>query len=243
MEQLYKTPSPNSARKFAPFGSVIITGSNSIELTALAQLPEKLGRRERKKEETRQAILTAAAELFRTRGYEASSVEDIAEAADVAKRTLYNTFVSKEEIVIALRFQSFDLHIEKACAMARNGKSPLEAIETFLLATARWASDNPELSQVLFAHGPVMPPPPKFDADGAFPIAMPAFVRGLLELVVLAQRKGELRADVDAHFMVHMIGFVIVYTNLESFRTRMTSNSVKLAKSSFKALLRGLQAP
>lgn len=42
-----------------------------------------VGRRERKKEETRRAILSAAANLFSQRGYEASSIDEIAEAADV----------------------------------------------------------------------------------------------------------------------------------------------------------------
>jgi len=45
----------------------------------------------------RERILAAAAEVFRTQGYDAA-MDDIAAAADVAKQTLYNQFGSKEEL-------------------------------------------------------------------------------------------------------------------------------------------------
>lgn len=56
-------------------------------------------RRERKKEKTRQTIVNVSLALFQKQGFEATSMEQIAEEADIAKGTLYNYFSSKEAII------------------------------------------------------------------------------------------------------------------------------------------------
>ena len=57
------------------------------------------GRRERKKRLTAERIALAAGALFGRRGYEAVSVVEIAEAADVSEQTVYNHFATKEDLV------------------------------------------------------------------------------------------------------------------------------------------------
>ncbi len=57
---------------------------------------------ERRIEEFRARVVKAAAELFATQGIEATKLDDICEAADVAKRTLSNHFATKAEIVDAV---------------------------------------------------------------------------------------------------------------------------------------------
>jgi AcrR family transcriptional regulator len=58
-----------------------------------------VGRRERKKAATRQAIADAALNLFLERGYDRVSVREVAEAADVSTTTLFKHFPSKESLV------------------------------------------------------------------------------------------------------------------------------------------------
>ncbi|MGW1374899.1 TetR/AcrR family transcriptional regulator [Streptomyces sp. NPDC002446] len=60
----------------------------------------KPGLRERKKLQTRQAIRRAAYRLFEEQGYEATSTEQIAEAADVSPSTVFRYFPAKEDIVL-----------------------------------------------------------------------------------------------------------------------------------------------
>ncbi len=60
------------------------------------------GMRQRKRQERHDTIIDAAMELFRDRGYEQTTMEEIAAQADVSPPTLYRYFPRKTELLIAL---------------------------------------------------------------------------------------------------------------------------------------------
>jgi len=85
------------------------------------------GRRERKKLETREALQEAARRLFAEQGYDATTVKEIADAADVAERTFFRYFSAKEDLLLpdlVARFQAF----ERAAAARPAGEPPLTAV-------------------------------------------------------------------------------------------------------------------
>jgi AcrR family transcriptional regulator len=75
------------------------------------QIPPKpaRNRRERRKEEVRRRLFRAAVHLFGTRGFEASTVEDITRAADVGKGTFFNYFRTKEMLLSEWAEQRLDI--------------------------------------------------------------------------------------------------------------------------------------
>jgi AcrR family transcriptional regulator len=64
------------------------------------------GRRERKKRRTRDTIQREAVRLFQEQGFEATTIDQIAEAADVAASTVFHHFATKEDLIIQDEFDS-----------------------------------------------------------------------------------------------------------------------------------------
>lgn len=95
------------------------------------------GLRQRQAQRTRQAIQDAATRLFLASGFPAVSVDEIAAAAEVSKRTLFKYFPSKEDLVIG----GFADHADEAARTVLSrpaGSSPLAALhEHFLDGLAR----------------------------------------------------------------------------------------------------------
>ncbi|MBM7789160.1 TetR family transcriptional regulator [Tenggerimyces flavus] len=88
---------------------------------------ETLGLRERKKRRTREALTDAALALFAERGYERTTVADIAAAADIAPRTFFSYFPNKEAVLFAGTDQRLEL-IAAAFADLPDGLEPVNAI-------------------------------------------------------------------------------------------------------------------
>jgi AcrR family transcriptional regulator len=101
------------------------------------------GLRERKKQQTRQAIHRAAMRLFAERGFDATTIAEIAAAADISPRTFFSYFASKEEAV----FPGFDQALadfDRAMRERPPGTSALEALRRWLTSAARKYSVSPD---------------------------------------------------------------------------------------------------
>ncbi|WP_204165928.1 TetR family transcriptional regulator [Streptomyces sp. NEAU-S7GS2] len=106
----------------------------------------KVGLRERKKIQTRQAIRRAAYRLFEEQGYDATPIDQIAEAADVSPSTVFRYFPTKEDIVLT---DEYDTVLE-AGLRARPGDEPMvESMRRVTVEALREiaAADRGELVQ------------------------------------------------------------------------------------------------
>ncbi len=98
-----------------------------------------MGLRERKKEKTARAIEDAAVRLFAERGFDSTTIADIAEAAEIAPRTFFSYFPSKESVL----FGDFD---ETFSSLAQHLDDRGDA--TFLDAIRIWIADLVEAEGV-----------------------------------------------------------------------------------------------
>ncbi|MBW8483464.1 TetR family transcriptional regulator [Actinomadura parmotrematis] len=90
----------------------------------------EMGLRERKKAETRRAIWHTAMEAFLERGFEETSVAEIALAANISKMTFFNYFGSKEDLVLG----PAEDHVGDDAAVAAQSPEPLRALRDLHLS-------------------------------------------------------------------------------------------------------------
>lgn len=89
------------------------------------------GLRERKKQRTRDALIRAAHELFITQGYDATTVDQIAEAVDVSQRTFFRYFTNKEEVALFVQSMVNSRFYDGFCARPAD-EHPMDSLRRTL---------------------------------------------------------------------------------------------------------------
>lgn len=164
-------------------------------------------RLDRRKQKTRNDVITAAMRLFRRHGFDAVTMEQIAEAADIAKGTLYNHFPVKEAIVAAyLDRESLARNAERVVRMRAlpGTRARLTASLTELIEAVR---AQPAIFERYFTYRTQQMVSLRRDANQVSGLRM---LEG--EIIRLGQERGELRRDLPVEFLeaLYEFSFIVV---------------------------------
>lgn len=150
-------------------------------------------RRERAKETKRRRIAEAAAELFRSRGFDAVSTDEIAARADVAKGTVFRYAPSKAQLLLLV----YESRLEQAVERALEGLNPDGAIDEELAAVflqfLRLYDDDPDLGRRFVREVLLLPPA----AEGPGYDLTVRFIARLADTFAAWRSAGRLADDVD----------------------------------------------
>ncbi|MFD9795738.1 TetR/AcrR family transcriptional regulator [Streptomyces sp. NPDC059070] len=117
-----------------------MASAHSRSLDSLAEdMQPQLGLRERKKLKTRVAIRRATYRLIAAQGYEATTVEQIAEAAEVSPSTVFRYFPTKEDIVLT---DEYDPIMVAELRARPADEPPLESLRQVLVKATRLALEH-----------------------------------------------------------------------------------------------------
>lgn len=97
------------------------------------------GLRERKKARTRWAIQEHALRLFAEQGYEATTVDQIAAAAEISPSTFFRYFATKEDVVVQ---DEFDEQFVEAFRAAGAAQDPIDALRRLVVSAAAEADPH-----------------------------------------------------------------------------------------------------
>lgn len=165
-------------------------------------MEEKIGRREKKKMLSRQAILDAAVREFGHRGFRETSIANIMNAAELGVGTFYNYFESKEEILVCLLERLVE-EVDHALDKGREEhKSSLELLETGCLVTAKFLDEN-RFVLPLFLSASERAALPEGE-EKAMRVITPGFKPVFEEILRQGQEAGEVRQDVPAELIAEM---------------------------------------
>ena len=126
----------------------VFTQQGAPENDAGRRLPNQHAapRRERKKQQTRDALVRAALELFAAKGYEHTAVREITDAVDVSERTFFRHFASKEELALSFVRDRSDALLEALEARPPE-EEPLTALRHAFRESLREITEDSILSQ------------------------------------------------------------------------------------------------
>ncbi|MFI7017112.1 TetR family transcriptional regulator [Streptomyces sp. NPDC050164] len=167
--------------------------------------------RERKKQRTRDALLRAALELFATRGYDETTVDDIAAAVDVSQRTFFRYFAGKEETAFYVP-RLAETQVVEAVRARPPGEAPLEALRRAVLES--WDAINETIEEIV----PVDLHMRVYRVIESTPALLAAHLRRAAELEeelarIIAEREGlDVDADPRPRIIVALFGGVIRVT-------------------------------
>jgi AcrR family transcriptional regulator len=156
----------------------------------VADMPAPLGRRERKKLQTRDRLVECAVALFASQGYDSTTMEDIGECADVSRATVFNYFARKEDIISEV-FTRRRAQLAELVAEAKEATDGApDRLRRALGGLVRVYEDDPATGRAtvrawLRAGGPLLP-----DASASADL--------FADVVRSGQQQGDIRPDLDA---------------------------------------------
>lgn len=168
-------------------------------------MPRKLARQDLEPtgagvDERREEILASAARLFAESGYHATTIDDVAERAGVAKGTVYWYFRSKKALFLAVLRSVSEIYRTELGRAAEGIGSPLGRLEAALRATFTLTATSPEVYDLYFQR--------VVDADEGFAGERERIHEHLREdlraLLEEAVRAGEVRDD-DLETLARMV--------------------------------------
>lgn len=105
---------------------------------------------EEKREESRRIILSAALELFYTKGYEATTTRDIVAKAGILNGSLYNRFKSKEDILLSIVTEMVSDCLEESKKLFADSRDPVLALCLPFSLEVYVASKSPKIAELAF---------------------------------------------------------------------------------------------
>lgn len=161
------------------------------------------GLRERKKAERRTAILEAARASFSTKGFDDTSIEGIAEAAEVSVGTVYNYFTTKSDLLFEMLLTDMRPVIEAGAEMiARTSPGAELPVARLLEHYFRWLDGYDRSLLRRFTAEAILSP--HLD-DRSYYYLEVLLTRQITTMIRALQRSGEIRTDVEAETVAGLV--------------------------------------
>ena len=196
------------------------------------------GIREQKKLDTRQAIMQAAVKLFSEKGFEKTSIEELARAAGIGKGTIYSYFQNKTDILHAFCEDEMVCLHQELTDNADKEIPLLQQMVRIYMSEFRHITENREFGR-LFMQETVFPREVDLERhleneDNYFKLLFP--------LLEKAQERGELRKDIELLYITgHFYGlYLLLVSAWYTGRVRTEEAEIAL-ETLFRQAMEGLQ--
>ena len=194
--------------------------------------------REKKKQETRQAIMQAAITLFAEKGFEKTSIEELAKAAGIGKGTIYGYFQTKNDILHAFCEDELESLHQELTSNADKGIPLLQQMVAIYMSEFHKLIENREFARLFMRQTTF---PRNVDRqrhleheDNYFKLLFP--------LLEKAQERGELRKDIELLYITgHFHGLYLMLVSAWLSGRIETEGADQVLETLFRQAMEGLQ--
>ena len=168
-------------------------------------------RKEREKQQRREEIIQAAEEVFFSKGFDRSTMDDVAEQAELSKGTLYLYFISKEDLHMAVARKAIRL-LKDHTQMALLGEgSVLEKLGRMGRACIEFSRTYPDRMKAIMTLEELEPMALSAStSDVQEMIYQESTVGTVIELVEQGVREKVIRSDIPALLVAHTLWMTVL---------------------------------
>jgi len=162
-----------------------------------------VGRRESKRRETLARIKAAAFELFNEKGYEETTVREIAARAQVGFGTLFSHATEKRELLFLLFYDLARDTFNRSFRAAAKDAPLADQLTTIFVPVYRMHAPNPKLGRALigeltFTSNEIL--------RARFPaLDRPTFIARIAEVIERAKTRGQVKTEADSEFAARVV--------------------------------------
>ncbi len=166
---------------------------------------EQLPLRERNRQRIYQRIVSAATELFRTAGYDQTTMDAIADKAEVSRGTLFNYFPTKEALLIPFASELYKHYVQpEILSYLDRQPATLQVLQFLFLRIHEHILTLPHIDRAL--HLEFFQPRPR-TPECSHEIG---FLETLTTILQYGQQRGEVRMDLPLEHMARYVGVLYI---------------------------------
>jgi AcrR family transcriptional regulator len=178
-----------------------------------------LTRKEREEAFRRDLVLDAAESLFAEKGFDGTTVAEIAERSELAKGSLYHLFQSKEDIIAAIIHRKLDYFMRNLGDLLNSSASPIDKIKGFMRTKLMGVWESRHFARIFLYELRGFHWSTETPLMDEWRGQVESMMRSIEEVIAEAQRAKQIRSDLPTSIILSgMAGFsnAIIYSWLNT---------------------------
>lgn len=204
-------------------------------------------RKERERKQRREDIILAAESIFFSRGFESTTMDDIAEKAELSKGTLYLYFKSKEDLHMAVAIKAVGLMSNMSAGIEKQNLSGIDKLVQLGLAFIEFSRTYPDhMNSILFLEGLDFQKISLSISDLRAMIYRDSPVKLVMDFIRQGVEEGSIRNDIPPAVIANtlwmqMLGVIQIAVLKKSLFEMIESTPEELYKNHIELVLNGIR--
>ena len=205
-------------------------------------------RKQREKQLRREEIVLAAEKIFFSKGFDLSTMDDIAEEAELSKGTLYLYFKSKEDLHMAVARKAIHLLKSVTLQATEGGANALEKLGRMGRACMVFSRTNPDHMKAIIAQEEMIPQTLNITANDVQELVYKeSTVETVIQLVEQGVAEKLIRADIPVLLVAHTLWMTVLsvvrfVTMKPALLEALELSQDQILESHFELVLNGIKS-